>query len=114
MWNVATDPTGKYIFPLDFTLNTTTPGQVFSYGATPSTGVIGSPIGSAVSTGFNSQGMAVDPTGVFLAVDNLDSDTISLFKIAADGTLSPSSTPTVPTGTGPQFVVFYTAASPAE
>ena len=59
-------------------------------------------------------GMAIDPTGVFLAIDNFDSGTISLFKIGADGSLSASPTPTVATGTGPEWVVFYTAADPSE
>jgi DNA-binding beta-propeller fold protein YncE len=57
-------------------------------------------------------GMAIDPTGALLAIDNNIDDTISLFKASATtGALTPSTPPTVPTEDVPQFLVFYTAAS---
>ncbi len=55
--------------------------------------------------------MAIDPTGVLLAVDNFDAADISLFTVGSDGSLTTTTPPTVAAGTGAEFVVFYTAAS---
>jgi 6-phosphogluconolactonase (cycloisomerase 2 family) len=109
--NVLTDPTGKYLYVLDSM--STTAGQVFAYNLNSSTGVIGSQIGTtAQPTGGNSTGMAIDPTGVFMAIDNNATNNLSLFKVSTTtGAPTPATPATVNTDTAPQFVVFYTAAS---
>jgi 6-phosphogluconolactonase len=112
--NVITDPTGKFIYILDQnSTSQSSPGQVFAYNLDPATGLIGSQIGTAAQpTGATSLGMAIDPTGVLLAIDNNFDSTISLFTVStATGAVTPISPPTVPTDSIPQFVVFYTAAS---
>jgi 6-phosphogluconolactonase (cycloisomerase 2 family) len=111
--NVITDPTGKYLYVLD---SPGTPGQVFAYNLDPATGVIGSEIGTAQPTGSSPFGMAIDPTGVLMAIDNNFDNTISLFTIGATGSATPggltaTTPPIVATDNQPLFVVFYTAAS---
>jgi len=112
--NVLTDPTGKFIYILDQNAaSSSSPGQVFAYNLDPATGLIGSQIGTtAQPTGATPLGMAIDPTGVLLAIDNNFDSTISLFTVSTStGAVTPTSPPTVPTDKIPQFVVFYTAAS---
>ena len=117
--NVLTDPTGKYLYVLDANAAGGN-GQVFAYNLNTSTGVIGSQIGTAQPTQIGPFGLAIDPTGALLAIDNNVSNTISLFKVAAAGSttpppggLTPANPPTVATDTNgaPLFVTFYTAAS---
>jgi 6-phosphogluconolactonase (cycloisomerase 2 family) len=118
--NVLTDPTGKFLYVLDLFASTvpSAPGRVFAFSLDPATGVIGSQIGTAQTVGQNPTGMAIDPTGALLAIDNNIDNTISLFKVAGAGSTTPppggltaTNPATVPTDTAPQFVVFYTAAS---
>jgi len=111
--NVITDPAGKYLYVLD---SPSTPGQVFAYSLDPVTGVINAEIGTAQPTGSSPFGMAIDPTGVLMAIDNNFDNNISLFTIgaassSAPGGLTPATPPTVATDNQPLFVVFYTAAS---
>ena len=115
VFNVLTDPTGKYLYILD---SPATAGQVFAFnldqtpGAT--NGAITTQIGTAQTTGQSPIGMAIDPTGALLAIDNNLDNTISLFKVTLTGTTGVgglSTQTTVNTDTAPQFVVFYTAAS---
>jgi 6-phosphogluconolactonase (cycloisomerase 2 family)/uncharacterized protein YjdB len=116
--NVITDPTGKYLYVLDSTSGPPSqpPSQVFAFNLNPATGVIGSQIGSPLLTGNSPFGMAIDPTGSLMAIDNNFDNTISLFTIgsassSAPGGLTAASPPTVATDTQPLFVTFYTAAS---
>jgi 6-phosphogluconolactonase (cycloisomerase 2 family) len=114
--NVLTDPTGKYLYVLDSTTGpppSTAPlSHVFAFNLNPATGVIGAQIGTPQLTGNSPIGMAIDPTGVLLAIDNNFDSTISLFTVSTStGAVTPTSPPTVPTDLVPQFVVFYTAAS---
>jgi 6-phosphogluconolactonase (cycloisomerase 2 family) len=113
VFNVLTDPTGKYLYILD---SPATAGQVFAFnldqtpGAT--NGAITTQIGTAQATGQSPIGMAIDPTGALLAIDNNFDATISLYKVSTStGAVTPATPPTVQTDTAPQFVVFYTAAS---
>jgi 6-phosphogluconolactonase (cycloisomerase 2 family) len=115
--NVLTDPTGNYLYVLDADAGGN--GQVFAYNLNTSTGLIGSEIGTtAQSTQIGPFGLAIDPTGALLAIDNNVSNTISLFKVAAAGSttpppggLTPANPPTAATDIAPLFVTFYTAAS---
>ena len=115
--NVTTDPTGKYLYVLDSTSGPPgPPSQVFAFNLNPATGVIGSQIGSPLLTGNSPFGMAIDPTGALMAIDNNFDNTISLFTIgsassSAPGGLTAANPPTVATDNQPLFVVFYTAAS---
>ncbi len=109
VYNVLTDPTGKYLYVLDSPGNVA--GQVFAFNLNTSTGAIGAQIGTAQPTGKNSTGMAIDPTGVMLAIDNNSDATISLYTVGSNGAPTPASPATAPTGAAPYFVVFYTAAS---
>jgi trimeric autotransporter adhesin len=114
--NVLTDPTGNYLYVLDADAGGN--GQVFAYNLNTSSGVIGSQIGTVQPTQIGPFGLAIDPTGALLAIDNNISNTISLFKVAAAGSttpppggLTPANPPTAATDVGPLFVTFYTAAS---
>jgi 6-phosphogluconolactonase (cycloisomerase 2 family) len=107
--NVITDPTGKYLYVLDFGSSGT--GQVFAFSLNISTGVIGSQIGTPQPTDISPTGMAIDPTGVLLAVDNFDAADISLYTVGSDGSLTTTTPPSVAAKSGAEFVVFYTAAS---
>ena len=111
VFNVLTDPTGNFLYILD---SPVTAGQVFAFNliGASTTNVFGTQIGSAVATGSSPVGMAIDPTGALLAVDNNGDATISLYNVASNGGLTATTpVPTVNTDQVPQFVTFYTAAS---
>jgi DNA-binding beta-propeller fold protein YncE len=109
VFNVLADPTGNYLYILD---SPGTAGKVFAFGLLAS-GAIGNAIGTMPpATGAGSIGMAIDPTGALLAVDNNADNTMSLYKVSTStGALTVSSPATVATDLVPQYVVFYTAAS---
>ena len=110
VFNVAVDPSGKYLYVLDTGNTTTIAGQVYSYNLTA--GAIGTANGSPAATGLGPIGIAVDPTGAFIGVDNnFDGPpgTISLIGIGANGVVSDLSPKTVNAGNAPQFVTFYNA-----
>jgi DNA-binding beta-propeller fold protein YncE len=113
--NVAVDPSGKYLYVLDGGNPTTTPptnGQLYGYtlsnAGVPSTTPITT---TPIATGEAPTGIAIDPTGVLIAVDNggdtQNPSTISLFSIGNGGVLT-TDTP-VATGVNPIFVIFYNA-----
>ena len=113
--NVAVEPTGKYLYVLDAGNPAATPtpinGQLYGFTLTsgvPSTTPI---TGTPVATGLSPTGIAIDPTGKLIAVDNAGdgstASTISLFTIGSGGALT-SQTP-VATGVLPIFVTFYNA-----
>jgi len=110
VYNLRVTPNGKYLYVLDQGASPAN-GQLYGFTLTagvPSTAPI---TGTPVATGEYPFGMAIDPTGVLLAVDNAGdgatASTISLFTINADGTLT-SQTP-VATGINPNYVTFYNA-----
>jgi len=109
-FNVVTSPNGNNLYVLDYG-DGTNPGQVIAYGLTPATGVIGSVVGTPQPTDVSPIGMAIDPTGALLAIDNFGANDISLYTVGSNGAPTPTSPTTVSAGTEPQFVVFYTAAS---
>lgn len=113
--NVLTDPKSKYVYVLD--QGGPSGGQVYGYNLIPP--ALGTIFGDQISppqpVGSIPNGMAVDPSGVLLAVDNSGSSNISLFQIAkgstsvAPGSLTPAVPNVVATDQSPQFVVFYNA-----
>ena len=114
--NAKTDPAGNYLYVLD--KGSAQGGQVFAYPFVPPVNgtIFGDPIGQPQSVGNLPNGIAVDPSGVFLAVDNSASNDLSLFSITKNinngltpGQLTPATTPSATTDANPQFVVFYTA-----
>lgn len=109
--SVIVNPNGNFLYVLDFG-NGTGAGQVFTYGLTASSGVIGSAVGTAQTTDITPYGgMAIDPTGALLLIDNFGANDISLFTIGSNGAATPASPATVASGTNPEFIVLYTAAS---
>jgi DNA-binding beta-propeller fold protein YncE len=65
-------------------------------------------VGPVVSTGLSPEGIAVDPTGKLIAVENAGeggiASTISLFTVGSGGVLAPQKS--VPAGINPLFVTF--------
>ena len=64
--------------------------------------------------GANAQGIAIDPTGTLLTVDNNADLKLSVFKVNVDGSLSAYPDVTVPLPSGETtsistFLTFYTA-----
>jgi 6-phosphogluconolactonase (cycloisomerase 2 family) len=109
--SVIVNPNGIFLYVLDFG-NGTGAGQVFTYGLTASSGVIGSAVGTAQTTDITPYGgMAIDPTGALLLIDNFGANDISLFTIGSNGAATPASPATVASGTNPEFIALYTAAS---
>src|SRR5262249_334897 len=77
--------------------------QVSAFSVEPATGNLTLAPGSPYAVGDNPQGLAVDPTGRFLYVNNVFGDTISAFSID----LQPSALPpigTYPAGDAPQAI----------
>jgi 6-phosphogluconolactonase (cycloisomerase 2 family) len=112
--NVAVTPNNQVLYVLDN--GSTANGQVF--GFTLTSGVPGTtPItGTPAPTGVLPTGMAIDPTGVLLAVDNSDVQpppaspapgSISLFTIGSGGALTVDAP--VVAGMDSEFVTFYDA-----
>jgi 6-phosphogluconolactonase (cycloisomerase 2 family) len=104
--NAIVDPTGAFLYLVDEGASATAAGQIFSFNIS-SAGVIGAQIGTAVPTDIGPGGIAIDPTGALIAVDNKVGDDISLFT-ASGGTLT-AITPAVTVGTGPFGFTFYVA-----
>jgi 6-phosphogluconolactonase (cycloisomerase 2 family) len=114
--NVKTDPAGLYLYVLD--KGGANGGQVFAYPFIPQVAgnLFGDPIGQPQAVGSSPNGISVDPTGVFLAVDNSGNNNLSLLTIVkgsanntTPGELLPTTQGTAPTDANPQFVVFYNA-----
>lgn len=103
--NVVVAPNNETLYVLD--AGSTGNGQVFGFALT--SGVPGAtPIaGTPAATGGGPTGMAIDPTGVLLAVDNSLSDNISLFTIGSGGALTIETPATA--GVHAKFATFYDA-----
>jgi 6-phosphogluconolactonase (cycloisomerase 2 family) len=110
LFNVAVDPSGKYLYALDSAI--TAGNNLYAYvlnadGTLPATAAASYP------TGAGPLGMSIDASGTVLAVvNNLDGppSTVSLFSLApATGVLTPKATVTVTSWTNPEFLTFYNA-----
>ena len=108
VFNVAVDPSGKYLYVLDTGDTVSILGKVYSYNIGTG-GAIGSAIGTPAATGLGPIGISVDPTGKLIAVDNnFDSPgDITPISIGSGGVLT--SDTAVPAGSQPIFVIFYNA-----
>jgi 6-phosphogluconolactonase (cycloisomerase 2 family) len=109
---VAVDPSGTHIYAVDGGNSGLTPpaNTGFVYGFSIGTGgAIGSAIsGTPIATGvFPDGGIAIDPTGALLAVENHFDNTMSLFKIGTGGGLTADTA--VATDQAPLLGVFYNA-----
>jgi 6-phosphogluconolactonase len=61
----------------------------------------------SVATGKGPAWISLDPAGQFAYVVNTSDDTVSQFAVGADGSLTPLSTPTAPTGTKPLAIAIF-------
>jgi 6-phosphogluconolactonase (cycloisomerase 2 family)/uncharacterized protein YjdB len=107
VFNVAVDPSDKYLYVVD-SPSLSLPGAVYGFNI-GANGAIGTSIGLRVVTGNGPFGIAIDPTGVLVAVDDNGGNSISPFKLGAGGVLT--AYPIVATGAIPQFLTFYTAVA---
>ena len=107
-FNVAVDPTDTYLYVVDQP-GLSVAGAVYGFKI-GTNGAVGSPVGLAVGTGKGPTGIAIDPTGVLVAVDNNGDNSISSYALGAGGVLTAYPTP-VTTGAAPQFLTFYTAVA---
>ena len=111
--NVLTDPKAQYLYVVD--QGGASGGQIFTFALVPPTAgsIFGPQLAPAQSVGLSPTGIAEDPGGVLLGVDNKGSNSISIFTVAGGsnsttaGTLAPAVPSTAPTDQGPQFLVFY-------
>ena len=110
LFNVAVDPTGKYLYALDSAA--TAGNNLYAYvlnpdGTLPATAVASYP------TGAGPWGMSIDASGTVLAVVNsldLPTATVSLFSLApVTGVLTPTATVTTATWMNPEYLTFYNA-----
>lgn len=98
--SIVVDPTGRFAYAVNTIDNTISQYFVQSSGAlaamTPAT----------VSTGSSPISVALDPRGLYLYVANSTDSTVSQYEIdPITGALSPLSTPTIATGTGPIKII---------
>jgi 6-phosphogluconolactonase (cycloisomerase 2 family) len=110
LFNVAVDPSGKYLYALDSAA--TAGNNLYAYvlnadGTLPATAAAKYP------TGAGPFGISIDASGTVLAVvNNLDGppSTVSLFSLApSTGVLTPTATVTAASWTNPEFLTFYNA-----
>ena len=84
----AVDPSGRYLYVLDGGN-----GLVNAYSIdtsnTASKGSLKLPSVPTIAAGSFPEGIAIDPTGTYVYVTNNGDNTISAYKIGADGSLSP-------------------------
>jgi 6-phosphogluconolactonase (cycloisomerase 2 family) len=111
---VAEDPSGKYLYVVNSGADTIAAYLIGAGGAIPATPIGGAAVSTSPTgapTGVFSFSVIVDPAGAFVAVVNQISNTIALFKLNSDGSLTPTST--VATRVSPYFASIYAApASP--
>jgi 6-phosphogluconolactonase (cycloisomerase 2 family) len=99
------DPTGQFLYVLNTNTNNITALHI--NGVDGSLSCLGSPAPAPPCTAYGGAtlnfplGFVEDSTGKYLYVSNNGGNNISGFSVGADGSLTPLSTPTFPTGTGP-------------
>lgn len=118
--NVITSPVANNLYVLDAGPGGGQNGKVFAYSYTIADNAITlTQIGTTTPpTGANaSGGMAIDPTGALLLVDDAGVNStppvdgsIFVYPLGTNGSL-PSTPTNTPAGVGAQFITFYTALS---
>ena len=99
------DPTGEFLYVLNTNTNNITALQI--NGVDGSLSCLGTPAPAPPCTAYGGAtlnfplGFVEDHTGKYLYVSNNGGNNISGFSVGADGSLTPLSTPTFATGTGP-------------
>lgn len=112
--NVTVDPSGTHAYVLDGGTGTNN-GQIFGFPIGSGGVINASSPATGVAAGFAPIGdIAIDPTGVLMAVDNNNpvsppaNGSISLYTISG-GALTPATPSSVAAGSAPLYVVFYVA-----
>jgi len=85
-------------------------GAIAAFREAGSSGVLTPLPGSPFTAGQGAHGVVIHPSNKFLYVTNSIANTVSLFTIAGDGSLT-EVTPATQTGAGPNVVVMDTAGS---
>jgi 6-phosphogluconolactonase (cycloisomerase 2 family) len=99
------DPTGQFLYVLNSNTNNVTALHIS--GVDGSLSCLGTPAPAPPCTAYGGAtlnfplGFVEDRTGKYLYVSNNGGNNISGFSVGADGSLTPLSTPTFATGTGP-------------
>jgi 6-phosphogluconolactonase (cycloisomerase 2 family) len=106
IFNLVVDPSGTHLYAAD------SGGFVWAFnlssgGVISSTPVAGSPFALAGTTPSPTGGIVIDPTGKFLATEDIMNSVIDVFTFGTGGALNTPST--VPTGNSPLFVTLYNA-----
>ena len=106
--SVSVDPSSKYVYAANSESDDVliyaiqSDGDLVLVPCAAGPGVIcGTPNSSAFATGNQPRFVAVDPGGKYAYVANALDNDVSQYNIAADGTLTQMTTPTVPVGSGP-------------
>jgi 6-phosphogluconolactonase (cycloisomerase 2 family) len=102
-FQAITNPTGRFLYVANSHTNNVSAMQINSVDGTLS--CLGTPAPAppctATSVGTFPVGLAEDRLGKFLYVSNNTDGTISGFSVGVNGSLTPLSTPTFPTGSSP-------------
>jgi 6-phosphogluconolactonase (cycloisomerase 2 family) len=110
LFNVAVDPTGKYLYALD---NAATAGNNLYAYVLKSDGTLPATAAASYATGAGPWGMSIDASGTVVAVVNgldLPTATVSLFSLAPlSGVLTPKATITTANWMNPEYLTFYNA-----
>lgn len=103
---IALTPSGQFAYvPISNATGHGDPGDtVGMFSVDSGTGALTS-IGAPVATGFTPNSLAVDPTGRFVYVANLDSNNVSMFGIDVSTGILTSLGPAVATGAQPTSIV---------
>jgi len=100
------DPTGKFVYVTDQSLN-----EIFGFVVQGTGGLLTPMVSSPFTTGLLPVGITIDPRGLYLYTANYNSNTVSVFVInAATGSLTGSSgSASTSVGTGPTCVTIEPA-----
>ena len=101
--SVAVDPSGKFAYVANEVSGST--GNVLGYMINPSTGALTAIAGSPFAAGFAPFSVAVDPSGRFAYVANVNSGNVSGYTIdPSTGALTAITGSPFPAGAGPVSV----------
>ena len=104
--SVTVAPSGNFIYIVD--QDDVGPGTVYAYSL--SGGTIGTTALNSQPTGIGPSGVAIDPTGKILTINNNADDTISTYTIDSTGKLTPTTPATVAADTATWWTTFLVTA----